>query len=212
MRLINHIVIHCSATPNGVAVTPEQIDLWHGQRGFNRRQIDIESARVEGVRTLRHIGYHYVVTAEGRIAPGRHINEIGAHVQGHNTASIGICMVGTDKYFLHQWLALRELVCTLAYELQHQLPEGSKFVGYRPQPALAWALLKLERVQIVGHRDLSPDKDGDGKVEPHEWLKTCPGFNVAEWLDGDMMPTKGGIFAPEAITHPDPIIRTGGAA
>jgi len=33
---------------------------------------------------------------------------------------------------------------------------------------------------IVGHRDLSPDKDGDGIVERHEWLKLCPCFSARE--------------------------------
>ena len=33
--------------------------------------------------------------------------------------------------------------------------------------------------KIVGHRDLSCDADGDGIVERHEWVKQCPGFDVA---------------------------------
>jgi hypothetical protein len=28
---------------------------------------------------------------------------------------------------------------------------------------------------------MSPDLDRDGKVEPHEWLKMCPCFDVVEW-------------------------------
>ena len=35
---------------------------------------------------------------------------------------------------------------------------------------------------IRGHRDWSPDLDGDGKVEPSEWKKACPSFDVAAWL------------------------------
>jgi N-acetyl-anhydromuramyl-L-alanine amidase AmpD len=34
------------------------------------------------------------------------------------------------------------------------------------------------KVRIVGHRDLSPDLDKDGVVEPHEWVKLCPCFNA----------------------------------
>lgn len=40
----------------------------------------------------------------------------------------------------------------------------------------------LGDVPIVGHRDLSPDKDGDGVVERHEWLKRCPNFDVSSWV------------------------------
>jgi N-acetylmuramoyl-L-alanine amidase len=31
---------------------------------------------------------------------------------------------------------------------------------------------------VVGHRDLSPDLDHDGVVEPHEWVKQCPCFDA----------------------------------
>ena len=36
--------------------------------------------------------------------------------------------------------------------------------------------------QVVGHRDLSPDLDGDGTVEPEEWTKACPCFDVKKEL------------------------------
>jgi N-acetylmuramoyl-L-alanine amidase len=32
--------------------------------------------------------------------------------------------------------------------------------------------------RITGHRDLSPDIDKDGVVEPNEWVKQCPCFNA----------------------------------
>ena len=32
--------------------------------------------------------------------------------------------------------------------------------------------------KVVGHRDLSPDRDGDGVVEPEEWIKLCPCYDV----------------------------------
>lgn len=34
--------------------------------------------------------------------------------------------------------------------------------------------------EILGHRDTSPDTDGDGIVEPHEWTKMCPCFDAKE--------------------------------
>lgn len=33
--------------------------------------------------------------------------------------------------------------------------------------------------RVVGHRDLSPDVNGNGVVEPEEWVKVCPCFDVA---------------------------------
>ena len=38
------------------------------------------------------------------------------------------------------------------------------------------------KVKIIGHRDLSPDRNGNGIIEPHEWMKACPSFDVSAWL------------------------------
>ena len=37
---------------------------------------------------------------------------------------------------------------------------------------------KFKIVEVLGHRDTSPDLDGDGIVEPEEWTKMCPCFDV----------------------------------
>lgn len=34
------------------------------------------------------------------------------------------------------------------------------------------------KAEILGHRDLSPDLDKDGIIEPHEWVKLCPCFDA----------------------------------
>ena len=34
--------------------------------------------------------------------------------------------------------------------------------------------------EVIGHRDTSPDIDGDEEVEPNEWIKDCPCFEVKE--------------------------------
>lgn len=153
MRHINLIVIHCSATPNGRAVSVDDLRAWHRARGF------------------QDVGYHYVVLATGATAPGRPVGQPGAHVAGLNAHSVGVCMVGgtggPDKwnpgqYTLAQWDALKSLV----QDLQLQYPGSS----------------------VVGHRDLSPDLDGDGVVEQNEWIKLCPSFDVAAWLASGMTP------------------------
>ena len=45
------------------------------------------------------------------------------------------------------------------------------------------ALLKLLRSRypkatIQGHRDFSPDLNGDGKITRNEWIKACPCFDA----------------------------------
>lgn len=76
MRKIDKIIIHCSATPEGRAVTVTDINKWHREKGYNG------------------IGYHYVIGLNGEVCKGRDINLIGAHTQGQNSNSIGICYVG----------------------------------------------------------------------------------------------------------------------
>lgn len=75
-RVVNLIVVHCTATPAGRDVTAADVDRWHRQRGF------------------RCIGYHYLVRLDGRIERGRPENEQGAHCRGHNARSIGVVYAG----------------------------------------------------------------------------------------------------------------------
>lgn len=142
MRKINHIVLHCSATKEGQHVNVQDIDRWHRQRGF------------------RKIGYHYVILLDGTIAKGRDIAEVGAHVEGNNSNSIGICYVGgLDRNGKPKDTRTEEQKASMFYLLQ-QLTE--QFPGAR----------------ICGHRDFSPDRNGNGIIEPFEWLKACPCFDA----------------------------------
>ena len=78
-RVINEIIVHCSATAEGRDFTVADITRWHKKRGFTT------------------IGYHYVIYRDGTIHNGRDINVGGAHCIGHNTHSIGICYIGGCK-------------------------------------------------------------------------------------------------------------------
>lgn len=187
MRSIDLIVIHCSASPNGVWISPEQIDRWHAERGFKRDPQCVVGARP----ILPHIGYHWVITADGTAWPCRTLAEVGAHAQGHNATSIGICMVGTNAFFLRQWEQLHQSIVTAAYGMQARAGISE---SYPVSAARAVEIFADHGVRIVGHRDLSPDRDGDGVVEPQEWLKTCPGFDVSAWLARGMEPEPGRVL------------------
>lgn len=80
------IIIHCSATPNGRGVSAEEIERWH--------------VRDNG---WSDIGYHGVIELTGIFVPGRNDDTSGAHVRGHNHDSLGLCLVGTDKFTGPQW-------------------------------------------------------------------------------------------------------------
>lgn len=173
-RTINLIVLHCSATPNGKRLgtatrnAADVIDGWHKQRGFSRTP----SWRLNWNGRLASIGYHFVIDTDGMVFTGRHRDEVGAHAMGRNYDSLGICCAGYDQLTPIQWRSLRELV----QQLHGEYPQA----------------------HICGHRDLSLDLNGDGKITPNEYSKICPGYNVADWLAGGMQPLNGHLFLGDA--------------
>ena len=111
-------------------------------------------------RGFTTIGYHYVVYRDGSVHEGRNINISGAHCSGHNTRSIGICYIGG-----------------LAKDGK------TKDTRTEKQKKALLALLKdLKKLypiaKIIGHRDTSPDRNGNGSIEPFEWIKGCPCFDA----------------------------------
>lgn len=77
MRIINKIIVHCSATREGDDIPVETIKDWH----------------VNG-RGWSDIGYHFYIDINGDIQKGRDISKIGAHCRGNNRNSIGVCYCG----------------------------------------------------------------------------------------------------------------------
>lgn len=196
MRSIDTLVIHCTATPDGVFVPLSQIDKWHEDRGFHRQPAAV--ARFN--RALPHIGYHYVIGVDGRAYSGRHTDEIGAHVAGHNETSVGIALMGTGRFYLAQFAELARLLGDLAAVWQQELlPKPAQARYPMALPMAVWQFTQMG-IKIVGHRDLSPDKNGDGKITSVDWLKTCPGFDVADWVAHD------GFVSPANMLDGDPTI------
>lgn len=119
---IDRIVIHCTATKEGVHFTASDIDRWHRDRGWSE------------------IGYHFVINLDGTIEKGRNEAKIGSHVRGHNTGSIGIVYVGgldgngrpKDTRTPSQKSAMKGLV----EQLLEAYP-GADVLGHRDHPGVA---------------------------------------------------------------------------
>lgn len=203
-RKIDLIVIHCSATPSGKPLqqgtpgqpgylnAPQVINAWHAGRGFKR-----DPAAVRAISSrLPSIGYHYVIDLTGEVWTGRGLNEVGAHAYGFNARSVGVCLVGgyerEARYTRAQWDSLQKVVSMLLVEFGVPCT-GPRHIADRSEPA-GYAVVG----GVCGHRDLSPDKNGDGRIEPFEWLKTCPGFDVRSWLANGMQPLAKHIWTGEA--------------
>lgn len=127
--------------------------------------LTVEALRREHLRRgFDGIGYHYYIRRDGTVVNTRPVSRAGAHVRGYNKYSVGICYEGgldgrgkpKDTRTPEQRSALRLLAARL--------------------------LRRFPNARLCGHRDLSPDLDGDGVVEPSEWVKACPCFDVAREL------------------------------
>lgn len=148
-RTITDIVIHCTASREGQAMTVEQIRAEHKKQGW------------------ADIGYHYVIGLNGETWNGRDVDLVGAHVSGHNAHSIGIAYVGG--------LENRPGVAYNKLKAKDTRTNAQKAALL----SLLVDLRKLyPKAKISGHRDFSPDKNHNGVIEPQEWIKSCPSFDA----------------------------------
>ena len=136
----DYLVVHCSATAPTLDIGAKEIRGWHVARGWS------------------DIGYHFVIRRNGKVELGRPENLVGSHVQGHNSNSLGICMVGgTDarqrpqnNFTAEQWASLQTLLMRL----------GTKY----------------PKARILGHRDFPGV------------AKACPCFDAIRWAEGLGLP------------------------
>lgn len=91
-RLVNKIIVHCSASDVPEHDDIEVIRRWHLARGW------------------KDIGYHHFIDKAGRIFRGRKCSEVGAHCKGENGNSIGICLSGLHLFTGDQFESLEYLI------------------------------------------------------------------------------------------------------
>lgn len=131
---VRYLVVHCSATQAKSDIGVKEITRMHRERGFLT------------------IGYHFVIRRSGTVESGRALDAIGAHVEGWNSRSLGICLVGgidqngkaQANFTDDQYASLAKLLI----ELREKFPKAS----------------------VLGHRDLPNVK------------KDCPCFDVRGWM------------------------------
>ena len=152
---IKFIVNHCSATNPLQDIGFAEIDRMHKARTYRAKSGEIKH--------WSGCGYHVIIRRNGVIEMGRSLQTMGAHAAGHNHHSWGVCWVGGVN------------------------ENGDAEDNFTPEQMLSGELInrglliRAPHAEILGHRDLSPDLDGDGIIESHEWLKMCPCFDVREW-------------------------------
>lgn len=148
------ITVHCSGSRKGRSMTMNELRSFH------------TSPKPHG-RGWSDIGYHFVIDLFGNVHTGRPITRQGAGVKGHNKDTVHICLIGgLDRNGKPAFTYSDRQMEALFKHILH----------------LDDTYPSLDLANTRGHRDYSPDRDGDGKIGPHEYIKQCPCFDVREWL------------------------------
>lgn len=129
---VEKVIVHTSATPPSMDIGVETISRWHRERGWLA------------------IGYHDVIRRDGTHEKGRPIHKPGAHTEGYNLNSVGICLVGgvdemgdpEDNFTEAQFETLRKLAVSRL-----------RMFGLEPE-------------DLVGHNELAATKCPVFDVEP----------------------------------------------
>jgi N-acetyl-anhydromuramyl-L-alanine amidase AmpD len=150
------------------ALGPIKYVTFHASATPEGRHVTHEQINAWDKAKFGQISYHWVVELDGTMHRTLRDDQKGAHVGGHNTGNIGICYIGGMDAKMKRAKdtrteAQKKSLLTLARTYKERNPS----------------------IIFRGHRDWSPDKDGDGIIEPHEWVKACPCFDVKAWLKSE---------------------------
>lgn len=161
MRKITRIVLHCtSGWPNQTTQSIKK--YWKNNLGW------------------KNVGYHKLIATDGTIEDLAPLSTVTNGVAGYNSDSVHICYKG----------GLKEIT-----------NEGKYIYGDTRTPAQVDAFYEaindvlvelkkhqsIDNITILGHRDLSKDLNGNGKIETREWVKVCPTFDAIDeygWIAG----------------------------
>lgn len=142
-HLVKYIVVHYSATAIEADVSIDDIDKMHKMRGFKKA------------------GYHIYIRKNGFIEKGRDLDqpglfEMGAHSQGENDQSIGICYEGG----------------VYAHDPNRGFDSRTKEQIDAMITTIDMLLERFPNAKVVGHRDMPGAST------------QCPGFDATAWWDG----------------------------
>ena len=105
-------------------------------------------------------GYHYVVAADGTITQLLDEDKVSNGVKGYNSVLINVAYIGgidaEGKPVDNRTAAQKASLAGLLSVLHKKSPTAT----------------------IQGHRDFSPDRNHNGRIEPSEYIKACPCFDA----------------------------------
>ena len=136
MRKIKYIAVHCTAGSQKATVNDLLAE-------FKRKG-------------WKAPGYHYVITADGKIHQLLDTEKVSNGVKGFNSVTVNIAYTGGMDGVDNRTDEQKKSLVTLLKLLRKRYPDAV----------------------IQGHRDFSPDLNGNGKIEKSEWIKMCPSFDA----------------------------------
>lgn len=105
-------------------------------------------------------GYHYVITADGGIHQLEALETVANGVKGYNATAIHIAYVG----------GIDDKGKAIDNRTEEQKASLTKLVNLMKR--------KFPLADVMGHRDISPDTNKNGKVDKWERIKECPCFDA----------------------------------
>lgn len=137
----------------------------HCTAGSQKQTIEDLKAEFKA-KGWKHSGYHYAVMPSGRIEQMLPEEEVSNGVQGYNSTSINVAYIGgidgNGKAVDNRTEEQKKSLISLLKSLRERYPKA----------------------KIMGHRDISPDKNGNGIIDPWERIKECPCFDaITEYKD-----------------------------
>ena len=110
-KKISLLVVHCSDTENGQNLSAIDIHKMHLGFGWDG------------------IGYHKIIQRSGKVENGRPEYWIGAHVKGKNKISLGVCLIGKNKFTKKQFKSLERVLRKWKMEYPNAKILGHKDTG-----------------------------------------------------------------------------------
>lgn len=159
MRTINRIFVHCTASWQETT-TVESLKAEFRQKGW------------------KNPGYHWVIFPNGKIVQLLSEDNVANGVKDYNANSIHVAWVGG--------------ICYQTVKDENGWPKKKIASVDNRTPNQKQALfdlltklkLRYRNAQIMGHRDISPDLNHNGVIDPWERIKDCPCFDVMiEYMD-----------------------------
>lgn len=148
MRNITRIFIHCTA-------------------GYG----NVESIKRFWKETLKwkSVGYHRIIDLEGNTHTLAPFEEVTNGVKNYNSNSIHISYIGgiskQDNRTAQDTRTDKQkdaIICEIKNALEYLKSKGQD----------------VSKIKILGHRDISPDKNLNGRVDSWERIKECPSFDA----------------------------------